>query len=228
MKATTGFPCASWPTTALIPLSRIPLRADFDHEAIWQGRCGASAARLRQGERWQLRSSFRRFHGKILGLNRHRARPGILGRTLSCPKAGRVRVCVLWGTHRTSAGYGDGNGRICYAPDACLALLDWICKGHDASKAIDKHLGTEALREVTGSAKMRDIRNDHGRGVGDGINAAGRDGPPEYLQHEYSTGGSPRRRHGTAGSTAPRLRSPLWSRSTSAKSPMTASRSKAS
>lgn len=64
-------------------------------------------------------------------------------------------------------------------------------KGHDASKAIDKHLGTEALREVTGSAKMRDIRNGHGRGLGDGINASAREGGPSYLEHEYSTGGSP-------------------------------------
>lgn len=67
-------------------------------------------------------------------------------------------------------------------------------KGHDASKAIDRHLETEALRTVTGSAKMRDIRNGHGRGLGDGINASAREGSPTYLEHEYSTGGSPEAR----------------------------------
>jgi DNA modification methylase len=61
-------------------------------------------------------------------------------------------------------------------------------KSHDISKAIDKHLGTN--RTVTGTAKVRDIRNGHGRGQGDGIHAANRDGPV-YMERELTAAGSP-------------------------------------
>ena len=58
-------------------------------------------------------------------------------------------------------------------------------KSHDISKAIDK--AARAKREVVGYEKFRDIRNGHGRGLGDGINATAREGGPEYLQHPITT-----------------------------------------
>lgn len=54
-------------------------------------------------------------------------------------------------------------------------------KNHDVSKAIDKAAGAE--RKVLRTEKFRDIRNGHGRGLGDGLNASEREGPVQYLQH---------------------------------------------
>lgn len=61
-------------------------------------------------------------------------------------------------------------------------------KAHNASKAIDKKLGYD--RKVIGHEKFRDIRNGHGRGQGDGINASSREGGPEYLMHPITEAGS--------------------------------------
>jgi len=56
-------------------------------------------------------------------------------------------------------------------------------KSHDVSKGIDRAAGAE--REIIRTAKYRDIRNGHGRGLGDGINAAERAGP-EYIEHAFT------------------------------------------
>lgn len=56
-------------------------------------------------------------------------------------------------------------------------------KSLNVSKALDKMAGAE--REVIGTEKVRDIRNGHGRGIGDGINATERDGPV-YMQRELT------------------------------------------
>ena len=58
-------------------------------------------------------------------------------------------------------------------------------KAHNAAKAIDKMLGAEPT--VVGHEKFRDIRNGHGRGNGDGINAATRDGDVQYIDHPITT-----------------------------------------
>jgi site-specific DNA-methyltransferase (adenine-specific) len=62
-------------------------------------------------------------------------------------------------------------------------LLEWVYgsgfpKSHDVSKGIDRAAGVE--RATVATERVRDIRNGHGRGQGDGINAASRDGP-EYF-----------------------------------------------
>ncbi|MEM1376161.1 MAG: DNA methyltransferase [Pseudomonadota bacterium] len=61
-------------------------------------------------------------------------------------------------------------------------------KSHNISKAIDKMLGAE--REVVGTERVRDIRNGHGRDMGDGINAANRDGP-KYIDREITQAATP-------------------------------------
>jgi len=57
-------------------------------------------------------------------------------------------------------------------------------KSHDVSKGIDRAAGAE--REVTRTAKYRDIRNGHGRDLGDGINASSRAGP-EYIDYAFTS-----------------------------------------
>lgn len=79
----------------------------------------------------------------------------------------------------------------CAIEDAGFEIRDqiqWLYgsgfpKSHDVSKAIDKAAGAE--REVIRTTKYRDIRNGHGRGLGDGINAAEREGP-EYIEHAFT------------------------------------------
>lgn len=81
--------------------------------------------------------------------------------------------------HRMAVAVEDGGFEI---RDQIMWLYgSGFPKSHNVSKAIDKASGAE--REVTGTVKHRDIRNGHGRGVGDGINASMRDGPVQYLEH---------------------------------------------
>jgi DNA modification methylase len=77
---------------------------------------------------------------------------------------------------------------VCAIEDAGFEIRDTLCwlygtgfpKSHDVSKAIDKAAGAE--RAVVTHIKRRDIRNGHGRGRGDGINASEREAP-EYLDY---------------------------------------------
>lgn len=83
----------------------------------------------------------------------------------------------------------------CAIEDAGFEIRDMLLwhygsgfpKSHNISKAIDRQNGDE--RPVVGSEKVRDIRNGHGRGQGDGINAGERDGP-EYFDRELTTAAS--------------------------------------
>lgn len=83
----------------------------------------------------------------------------------------------------------------CAIEDAGFEIRDSIMwhygsgfpKSHDVSKGIDKLNGDE--RPVTGTEKVRDIRNGHGRGLGDGLNASARDGPV-YMQREITSAAS--------------------------------------
>lgn len=72
-------------------------------------------------------------------------------------------------------------------------------KSHDVAKGIDKAAGAE--RKVISSEKVRDIRNGHGRGVGDGINAANRDGPV-YMQRDITEPATELARHWAGWGTA--------------------------
>lgn len=82
---------------------------------------------------------------------------------------------------------------VCAIEDAGFEIRDqvqWLYgsgfpKSHNVSKAIDKHFGAE--REVVATVKHRDIRNGHGRGVGDGLNASEREGDVQYLEHAITT-----------------------------------------
>jgi DNA modification methylase len=69
-----------------------------------------------------------------------------------------------------------------------LADLFWCFgtgfpKSLDVSKAIGGAAG--APRDVIATEKVRDIRNGNGRSLGEGINAAGRDGPT-YMQRDIT------------------------------------------
>lgn len=83
----------------------------------------------------------------------------------------------------------------CAIEDAGFEIRDMLLwhygsgfpKSHNISKAIDRMNGD--VRPVVGHEKVRDIRNGHGRGQGDGINAAERDGP-EYFDRELTTAAS--------------------------------------
>ena len=78
---------------------------------------------------------------------------------------------------------------VCAIEDAGFEIRDTICwhyatgfpKSHDVSKGIDKAAGAE--REVVGTERHRDIRNGAGREYGEGILAAMREGPVQYLDH---------------------------------------------
>lgn len=60
-------------------------------------------------------------------------------------------------------------------------------KSHDVSKGIDAMVG--AGRPVVAIEKVRDIRNGHGRALGEGIHASGRDGPT-YFDRAVTAPGS--------------------------------------
>lgn len=83
----------------------------------------------------------------------------------------------------------------CAIEDAGFEIRDMVAwtygsgfpKSLDVSKAIDKAAGVE--RRVVGTEKVRDIRNGHGRGQGDGIHASNRDGPV-YMERELTEPGS--------------------------------------
>ena len=83
----------------------------------------------------------------------------------------------------------------CAIEDAGFEIRDqigWLYgsgfpKSHDVSKGIDRHHGD--ARPVTGQERVRDIRNGHGRGVGDGINAAERNGPT-YFERQLTSAAS--------------------------------------
>jgi site-specific DNA-methyltransferase (adenine-specific) len=92
------------------------------------------------------------------------------------------------------AAFGASRGyhrMACAIEDAGFEIRDSLMwcygtgfpKSQDVSKFIDKELGAE--REITGSEKVRDIRNGHGRTQGEGIHASGRDGPV-YMQRQIA------------------------------------------
>lgn len=70
----------------------------------------------------------------------------------------------------------------------CWVYGQGFAKGANVNKKIDEAAGAE--REVIRTEKFRDIRNGHGRGYGDGINASARD-KPEYLQHPITAPATP-------------------------------------
>lgn len=83
----------------------------------------------------------------------------------------------------------------CAIEDAGFEIRDQLAwmyatgfpKSHDVAKGIDKLMGAE--RRVVGTERVRDIRNGHGRGVGDGIHAASR-AAPVYFDREITAPGS--------------------------------------
>lgn len=95
-----------------------------------------------------------------------------------------AHLCAFGGTrtyHRMACAIEDAGFEI----RDCIQWLygSGFPKSLDVSKAIDRAVG--AKREVLRTVKYRDIRNGHGRGLGDGINAATRDAP-EYLDHSFT------------------------------------------
>jgi len=101
------------------------------------------------------------------------------------------------GGHLVAFGAPKNYHRLaCAIEDAGFEIRDslmWLFgsgfpKSHDVAKGIDKQAGVE--REVIGTEKVRDIRNGNGRGLGDGINAASRDGPV-YMQRELTEPATP-------------------------------------
>lgn len=80
---------------------------------------------------------------------------------------------------------------VCAIEDAGFEIRDqlaWVYgsgfpKSHDVSKGIDKAAG--AIRPVVATETVRDIRNGHGRGQGDGIHAASR-AAPVYMEREIT------------------------------------------
>jgi site-specific DNA-methyltransferase (adenine-specific) len=83
----------------------------------------------------------------------------------------------------------------CAIEDAGFEIRDQLAwmygtgfpKSHPVAKAIDRLKGAE--RRVVGTQRVRDIRNGHGRGVGDGIHAASRS-EPVYFDREITASGS--------------------------------------
>lgn len=94
-----------------------------------------------------------------------------------------LRVLKPGGHMLAFAASKNSHRMICAIEDAGFEVRDallWMYgtgfpKSLDVSKMIDKAAG--AKRKVIAREKVRDIRNGHGRGVGDGIHASGRDAP---------------------------------------------------